>query len=52
MQVVGFGQSAIFKLSNKYRYEIILRSSNVKALLQALHSVTSPMATIDMDTVY
>lgn len=52
IQVVGFGQSAIFKLSNKYRYEIILRSSNVKALLQALHSVTSPMATIDMDTVY
>ena len=52
IQVVGFGQSAIFKLSSKYRYEIILRSSNVKALLQALHSITSSMATIDMDTIH
>ena len=52
IQVVGFGQCAIFKVANKYRYEIILRSSNVKALLQALHSIDSPMASIDMDTVY
>ena len=52
IQVVGFGQSPIFKMANKYRYEIILRSSNVKALLQALHSITSTMAIIDMDTVY
>ncbi|WP_417327743.1 primosomal protein N' [Halarcobacter sp.] len=52
IQVVGFGQCAIFKVANKYRYEIILRSSNVKALLQALHSIDSSMASIDMDTVY
>ncbi|NVJ53692.1 MAG: primosomal protein N' [Campylobacteraceae bacterium] len=52
IQVVGFGQCAIFKVANKYRYEIILRSSNVKALLQALHSIDSTMATIDMDTIY
>ncbi|RXJ78523.1 primosomal protein N' [Arcobacter sp. F155] len=52
IQVVGFGQCAIFKVANKYRYEIILRSSNVKALLQALHSIDSPIASIDMDTVY
>ncbi|WP_321315020.1 primosomal protein N' [Halarcobacter sp.] len=50
IEVVGFGQSAIFKLANKYRYEIILRSSNIKALLTALHSIDSSMATIDMDT--
>ncbi|XOB63469.1 primosomal protein N' [Campylobacterota bacterium DY0563] len=50
IEVVGSGQSAIFKLANKYRYEIILRSSNIKALLTALHSIDSPMATIDMDT--
>ncbi len=52
IEVVGFGQSPIFKLSNKYRYEILLRSSNVKALLQALHSVDSLMASIDMDTIF
>ena len=52
IEVVGFGQCAIFKMANKYRYEIVLRSKNVKAMLEALHSVTSPMATIDMDTIY
>ena len=52
IEVVGFGQCAIFKISNRYRYEIILRSLNIKELLIALHSINSPMATIDMDTIY
>jgi len=52
IEVVGFGQCAIFKMANKYRYEIILRSLNVKALLNSLHQITSPMASIDMDTIY
>lgn len=52
IEVVGFGQSPIFKMANKYRYEIIIRSSNVKALLQALHGIDSNMAIIDMDTIY
>uniref|UniRef100_UPI004048320D primosomal protein N' n=2 Tax=Aliarcobacter sp. TaxID=2321116 RepID=UPI004048320D len=52
IEVVGFGQSPIFKMANKYRYEIILRSLNVKALLIALHSIQSPNASIDMDTIY
>ena len=52
IEVVGFGQSPIFKIANKYRYEILLRSNNVKALLQALHSIETPNAVIDMDTIY
>jgi primosomal protein N' (replication factor Y) len=52
IEVVGFGQSGIFKMANKYRYEIIIRSSNIKALLTALHSINSTMASIDMDTNY
>lgn len=52
IEVVGFGQSPIFKIANKFRYEIILRSKNVKALLLALHSIKSSMASIDMDTMY
>lgn len=51
VEVVGSGESAVFKIANKYRYEIILRSSNIKALIQTLHSVTSAMAVIDMDTI-
>ncbi|MFY9070298.1 primosomal protein N' [Aliarcobacter butzleri] len=52
IEVVGFGQSPIFKIANKYRYEIIFRSNNVKALLQTLHSINSANASIDMDTIY
>lgn len=52
IEVVGFGQSPIFKVANKFRYEIILRSSNVKALLIALHSIDSSMASIDMDSSF
>jgi len=52
IEVVGFGQCAIFKMANKFRYEIIIRSSNVKAILTTLHSIDSSMATIDMDTIY
>lgn len=52
IEIVGFGQSPIFKMANKYRYEILVRSSNVKALLQALHSIQTPNAIIDMDTIY
>lgn len=52
IEVVGANQSPIFKLANKFRYEILIRSNNLKALLEALHSVDSAMATIDMDTIY
>jgi primosomal protein N' (replication factor Y) len=52
IEVVGANQSPIFKLSNKYRYEILLRSKNIKALIEVLHSIKSPMVSIDMDTIY
>lgn len=52
IEVVGFGECAIFKMANKYRYEIVIRSKNVKAMLTTLHSINSPMASVDMDTIY
>ncbi|MCP4969915.1 MAG: primosomal protein N' [Arcobacter sp.] len=52
IEIVGFGQSPIFKIANKFRYEIIIRSKNVKAILTSLHNIDSNMATIDMDTIY
>ncbi len=51
IEVVGFGECAIFKIANKYRYEIIIRSKSANALLKALHGINSPMAAIDMDTI-
>jgi len=52
IEVVGANQSAIFKLANKYRYEIVVRSKNIKHLLEVLHSIESDMVSIDMDTMY
>lgn len=52
IEVVGFGQSGIFKIANKFRYEVIIRSNNIKQMLISLHSIDSTMATIDMDTIY
>lgn len=52
IEVIGFGESGIFKIANKYRYELLLRSSDTNKLLSLLHSFKSPLAAIDMDTLY
>ncbi|MEM5558824.1 primosomal protein N' [Aliarcobacter cryaerophilus] len=52
IEVVGFGECAIFRIANKYRYEVIIRSKDVKALLNALHYLKSSNISIDMDTIY
>lgn len=51
LEVVGFKECVIFKIANKYRYEIILRSTKVNVLLNALHNISSNIATIDMDVI-
>ncbi len=51
VEMIGFGESGVFKIANKYRYWNLLRSNNIKALIELLHSINSPMATIDMDTI-
>ncbi len=52
IELIGFGESKIFKIANKYRYELLLRSSDIKALLNVLHSIDCSFASVDMDTLY
>ena len=52
IEVVGFGECAIFRIANKYRYEVVIRSKDVKVLLNALHYLKSSNISIDMDTIY
>lgn len=52
VELIGFGESSIFKVANKYRYELLLRSSNPSKLINLLHSIKSPYASIDMDSLY
>jgi len=49
IELIGFKESTIFKIANKYRYEILIRSKNIKKLLSFLHSIDTPLASIDMD---
>ena len=50
IELVGFKECEIFKIANKYRYEILIRERR-KENLRILHSIDSPNATIDMDTL-
>jgi primosomal protein N' (replication factor Y) (superfamily II helicase) len=52
IEVIGFGESSIFKIANKYRYELLLRSKDSTKLLQLLHRLQGPHTSIDMDTLY
>jgi len=52
IELVGFKESSVFKIANKYRYEMLLRSHNTKALLHFLHYIKCPYASIDMDTLH
>ena len=52
VHIIGFGECNIFKISNNYRYELLLRSDNVSKLLGVLHSIKSPIVSIDMDTLF
>lgn len=51
IELVGFKECSVFKISNRYRYEILLRSKNLNALLSFLHSIDTTYASIDMDTL-
>lgn len=50
IDVVGFGESFVFKVANKYRYEIFVRSVSVNKLLNALHKVKN-IGSVDMDCI-
>ncbi len=52
IELIGFKECDIFKIANKYRYEILIRSKNITSLLTFLHSIDTPLASIDMDNLY
>ena len=52
VELIGFGESSIFKVANKYRYELLLRSHDPMRLVSLLHSIKSPYASVDMDSLY
>ncbi|MBN2815372.1 MAG: primosomal protein N' [Campylobacterales bacterium] len=51
VEIVGFGKCALERVANKYRFEILLRSSKSTDLLKAVHACRVPLAEIDMDPI-
>jgi primosomal protein N' (replication factor Y) len=51
VEIVGHGKAPIERIANKFRFNILLRSSSRKEMLNALHAVNNPAIEIDMDPV-
>ena len=51
IEIVGYGKCAIERVANKYRFEILLRSSKSTDLIKAIHQSRVPLAEIDMDPI-
>lgn len=49
VEIIGHGKSNIEKIANKYRYEILLRSTSSKSLIQTALTCKKPNIEIDMD---
>jgi len=52
VDLIGFGECNIFKIANTYRYEMLIRTHNISQLLSLLHSIQTPLCSIDMDTLH
>jgi len=52
IDVIGFGECGVFKIANRYRYEVLLKSKDIPKLLSVLHNIKSANASVDMDTLY
>ena len=51
IEIVGEGKAPIEKISNRYRYHILLRAKKRVPLLEALHSINQRGIEIDMDPI-
>ena len=51
VDVVGFGEAPINKIANKFRFQVLLRSSSAKALLELAQKCKIPNVEIDIDPV-
>ena len=49
VEIVGSGEANIKKIASKYRYDILLRSTSSKALLQTIFKCKERFCEVDMD---
>ena len=51
IEVVGFGKCAIERVSDKYRFEILLRADKSTDIIKAISTCKGSLAEIDMDPI-
>ena len=51
IEIVGSGKCAIERISNKYRFEILLRADKSVKLIEAIHATRDTLCEIDMDPI-
>lgn len=49
IEIVGYGACAISRITNKYRYHILLRGQSPKALITAARATAHPLIEIEID---
>lgn len=50
-EIVGYGECAIFRIKNKYRYYILLRDSSIKQLLNTINAISKKNFLIDINPI-
>jgi len=51
IEIIGYGESAIFKIANKYRYNLLLRSNSIKSLLESAYRCKKYPIEVDIDPI-
>ena len=51
VELIGFAEAAIYKISSKYRYSILLRSKSPKALIESAMRCKCSICEADMDAL-
>ena len=51
IELVGYGKCAIERISNKYRFEILLRADKSTELIKAIKATKVDLAEVDMDPI-
>ncbi len=51
VEIVGYGEANIKKIASRFRYNILLRSTSSKALLQTISRCKQPHIEIDIDPI-
>lgn len=51
VEIVGFGEAAIGRIAEKYRFDILVRDRSAKRLLDAIYAVDDKSFEVDMDPI-